>query len=294
VLTVLAALVVVAGAGFCAFQFKRYGFVSPVCACYRFVARLPSELGDHVSPPKFGTLQRLIVGEIARTRSTSKAKVVNVPHHFGVALSRRDWDTVKESPGFFLSDTAVAAEELAVKRGWGIEVHLALSWVERADVPTGHPSVVPMGRGRTADSGSPRHFVTVNGPAGRGPPGSEHARLQGLGSHAEGFEHVGLEAEVGAPMLVLEPLEPNAPTIHMPPHMRKLLIGRDHNADVVIDHSEISRRQCEIERVDDAFVVRDLGSTNGTRVNGVVVTEASTLAQGDVLELARSVSYRRR
>jgi pSer/pThr/pTyr-binding forkhead associated (FHA) protein len=95
-------------------------------------------------------------------------------------------------------------------------------------------------------------------------------------------------------MLVLEPLEPNAPTIHMPPHMRKLLIGRDHNADVVIDHSEISRRQCEIERVDDAFVVRDLGSTNGTRVNGVVVTEASTLAQGDVLELARSVSYRRR
>jgi hypothetical protein len=294
VLTVLAALVVVAGAGFWAFQFRRYGFVSPVCAFYRLVALLPSGLRGHVSPPKFGALQRLTVAEIARTRSTSKARVVNVPHHFGVALSGRDWNTVKESPGFFLSDTAVAAEELAVKRGWGIEVHLALSWVERADVPTGHPSVVPMGRGRTAESDSPNHFVTVNGPAGRGPPEAGHRRPEGLGSDAEGFERAGSEVDVGAPILVLQPLEEDAPTIHMPPHMRKLLIGRDHNADVVIDHSEISRRQCEIERLDDGFVVRDLGSTNGTRVNGAVVTAGTMLAPGDVLELARSVSYRRR
>ena len=293
-LTVLAALVVVAGAGFWAFQFKRYGFVSPVCASYRFVALLPSGLRGHVRPPKFGVLQRLTVAEMARTRSTSKARVVNVPHHFGVALSSRDWDTVKESPGFFLSDTAVAAEELAVKRGWGIEVHLALSWVERADVRTGRPSVVPMGRGRTAESDSPNHFVTVNGPAGRGPPAAGHRRPEGLGSDAEGFERAGSEVDVGAPILVLEPLEDDAPAIHMPPHMRKLLVGRDHNADVVIDHSEISRRQCEIERVDDGFVVRDLGSTNGTRVNGAVVTAGTMLAPGDVLELGRSVSYRRR
>lgn len=293
-LTVLAALVVLAGAGFCAFQRKRYGFVSPVCAFYRFVALLPSGLGDHITPPTFGTLQRLTVGEIARARSTSKARVVNIPHHFGVALSSRDWERVKESPGFFLSDTAVAAEELAVKRGWGIEVHLALSWVERADVRTGRPSVVPMGGGRTVESDSPNHLVTVNGPAGRGPPEVGHRRRGGPGRDSEGFEHAGSEVDVGAPILVLEPLEPDAPTIHMSPHMRKLLIGRDHNADVVIDHGEISRRQCEIERVDDAFVVRDLGSTNGTRVNGAVVTAGSTLGPGDVLELARSVSYRRR
>ncbi len=292
---VLVALVVVAGAAFSAFQFSRYGFVSPVCAGYRFTARLPSGVADHLAPPRFGALQRLVVGEIARTRSTSKARVVHLPHRLGVALSRRDWETVKESPGFFLADTAAAAEELAVKRGWGIEVHLVLSWDERVGALTGHPTVVPIGTGPAPDPGSPRHFVTVNGPAGRGPAQAGRRHPEEAGGAGDGLEVAGLAVDTGpAPDLVLQPLDPEAPSVHMPPHMRKLLVGRDPNADVVVDHHEISRRQCQIERVDGGFVVRDLGSTNGTRVNGAVVTTGTMLDPGDVLELARTVSYRRR
>jgi pSer/pThr/pTyr-binding forkhead associated (FHA) protein len=52
-----------------------------------------------------------------------------------------------------------------------------------------------------------------------------------------------------------------------------LLIGRHHECDIQIDSRKISRRHCCIAQVNDYLVVRDLGSTNGIRVNGTRVQE---------------------
>jgi ABC transport system ATP-binding/permease protein len=82
--------------------------------------------------------------------------------------------------------------------------------------------------------------------------------------------------------------------ISMPPTAHELVIGRDENSDVVIDDTTISRRHCAIRRLGDSYVVGDLGSTNGTRLNGNGVSkEAVPLEVGDVLNLAGTVSYRR-
>ena len=48
-----------------------------------------------------------------------------------------------------------------------------------------------------------------------------------------------------------------------------VLIGRQADCDVSLSHSrKISRRHCCIAQVNNKFVIRDLGSTNGVRVNG--------------------------
>src|SRR3954452_14212648 len=52
-----------------------------------------------------------------------------------------------------------------------------------------------------------------------------------------------------------------------------LLIGRDPECDIQVDSRKVSRRHCCIALVDDYLVVRDLGSTNGIRINGVRVVE---------------------
>ena len=52
-----------------------------------------------------------------------------------------------------------------------------------------------------------------------------------------------------------------------------LLIGRHAECDIQIDSRKISRRHCCIAQVADYLVVRDLGSTNGIRINGVRVVE---------------------
>src|SRR5882757_67622 len=61
-----------------------------------------------------------------------------------------------------------------------------------------------------------------------------------------------------------------------------LLIGRDPECDIQIDSRKISRRHCCIAQVNDYLVVRDLGSTNGIRINDMRVQEG-TLRADDVL-----------
>lgn len=62
----------------------------------------------------------------------------------------------------------------------------------------------------------------------------------------------------------------------------KSLVGRVAPADIVIDDDSVSRRHAEIVRSTKGVLVRDLGSANGTFLNGERVTEAP-LSPGDVL-----------
>ena len=66
-----------------------------------------------------------------------------------------------------------------------------------------------------------------------------------------------------------------------------LVIGRDPRCDLVLDDPRVSRRHAEIRPRLGRFALLDLGSTNGTRVNGTRVTEAA-LADGDRIEIARA------
>ncbi|HVX20801.1 MAG TPA: DUF3662 and FHA domain-containing protein [Acidimicrobiales bacterium] len=59
-----------------------------------------------------------------------------------------------------------------------------------------------------------------------------------------------------------------------------VVIGRLPECSVVLGDPNVSRRHAELRRVGDAVVVTDLGSTNGTKVNGTAVREQQ-LASGD-------------
>lgn len=63
-----------------------------------------------------------------------------------------------------------------------------------------------------------------------------------------------------------------------------LLIGRSPLAKIRLDDTFVSRCHCEIEEVAGAPIVRDLGSTHGTLVNGQAVIQ-SPLKLGDVLTI---------
>jgi pSer/pThr/pTyr-binding forkhead associated (FHA) protein len=61
--------------------------------------------------------------------------------------------------------------------------------------------------------------------------------------------------------------------------------GRHPGCDARLDSSRVSRRHCCLALGDGGVIVRDLGSTNGTWVNGRRVEEG-VLRPGDVLEIA--------
>ena len=72
------------------------------------------------------------------------------------------------------------------------------------------------------------------------------------------------------------------------------LAGRDAECSLVIDGSTVSRSHARITVLAGAATVEDLGSTNGTFVNGRQVREPTRLALGDELSLGSEVLHVRR
>lgn len=64
------------------------------------------------------------------------------------------------------------------------------------------------------------------------------------------------------------------------------LVGRRSGCDLWLTSNKVSQRHAEIFQRDDSLWLRDLGSTNGTFVNGEQVSAERRLDDGDVLHFA--------
>ena len=62
---------------------------------------------------------------------------------------------------------------------------------------------------------------------------------------------------------------------------RRILVGRAPSADLRLDDPRVSRLHARIEMRDDGVYVEDLGSSNGTTVDGEAVTEPRRLEVDD-------------
>ncbi|HKI68924.1 MAG TPA: FHA domain-containing protein, partial [Verrucomicrobiae bacterium] len=91
-----------------------------------------------------------------------------------------------------------------------------------------------------------------------------------------------MEADQDGPRLIVNPGQANAQEIRLPPGTHT--IGCDSIADFKIDHPSISGRHCEIIISDAGVMIKDLDSTNGTRINGDTV-QAAVLQSGQRIHL---------
>ena len=64
------------------------------------------------------------------------------------------------------------------------------------------------------------------------------------------------------------------------------MLGRSSQSDIVLPDKFTSRRHALISRTDGGYVIEDLGSHNGTRVNGEQIDRAVAIRDGDVVKLS--------
>jgi pSer/pThr/pTyr-binding forkhead associated (FHA) protein len=107
--------------------------------------------------------------------------------------------------------------------------------------------------------------------------------------------HVSAEApaksrrtEAPAPLLALVVTSPesNRRTIEI---RRPLVVGRGANADIALEDAFASDRHARFDTTDGRLFVEDLGSTNGTIVNGEAVTRRTPLAAGDTIRIGGTI-----
>ncbi len=100
---------------------------------------------------------------------------------------------------------------------------------------------------------------------------------------------------VDAPAHLLLVLAENAPPRHVPLNILPLTIGRTAPSELTLDGTTVSRRHCRLEQQGDQILLTDLGSTNGTFVNGERATSPIVLQDGARITIgAHALGYHRR
>jgi hypothetical protein len=82
---------------------------------------------------------------------------------------------------------------------------------------------------------------------------------------------------------------PPGPLIFPPGAARWYTIGREPDCDLLIGDLTVSRRHARLERAAEGWLLTDLGSTNGTRLNGWRIREPVRLRAGDRVAFGSAV-----
>lgn len=194
-----------------------------------------------------------------RAASFSRGRTV-VPNTFEVELGESDHERVVEWGEDALADEIIAAAaEHAREQGFSLVGPLAVTFSARSDLETGRFRV---------------HSSTVR--AG----GEQVGSARGDGE------------QQAQPWSGTVPAPPRHPLIDIDGKRYLLtsettVLGRGNESDIVVDDTGVSRRHIEIRRTPRGVVVTDLGSTNGTFVEGNRIT-AATLVDGNTVTMGRT------
>jgi hypothetical protein len=203
---------------------------------------------SHVQPVEIASaLQR----EAADKRAIVAKGSVLVPNEYTVELSPDDLERIGQYDAALRKELASMVEEHATEQGWSFVGRVAVTFEQDDAVGAG----------------------------------VFHVRSRAVASQ-DGLSARPVSAERAAtrPRLVLSTGEGERV---VPLDARVTTFGRGAEADVRLSDTGVSRLHAEVRVEPGSIVVADLGSTNGTRVNGRVV-RSSPLSEGDVLELGGS------
>ena len=184
---------------------------------------------------------------------------LQVPNRYRIALHPDDFQALLSRRGGLEEELAAYVEQRSQARGWHCPGRPRIELHADRTAPRGRPLV----ESATEDGArEPRSEVVAEAPATDRTAILERPPVP----------------PASAPWLLL----PDGGTIRLTHSVLRL--GRAADNDVAIEHESVSRHHAQIRRVGDRYLVVDLGSTNGTRVEGQLVQQ-HTLQSGETLHV---------
>ena len=88
-------------------------------------------------------------------------------------------------------------------------------------------------------------------------------------------------------LVVIDPADSALPAGTVFPLAPVTLVGRHPRCTIALDEPFVSAEHAELHALPDRWQVRDLGSTNGTYVNGREVSALADVRDGDIVQFGR-------
>jgi len=237
-------------------------------------------------------VQPVEIASALRREADDKAAVVSrdrtvAPNAFVVELGRADHERLGEWGQALGSELGAAVHDHARQQRYAFVGPVTVTFEEAPDLDTGvfrirsstgYPAGGP-------PPGAPGYPGDPAAPPVAQPPGTGVPPYPGAGQQ---LPPAGSPAGSAAPA----PSGPPVASLDVEGRIHRLstpvtVIGRSTDADIVLDDAGVSRRHAEVHLVDGRARVIDLGSTNGTFVDGERV-HAGNLTEGSTITVGRT------
>ena len=210
---------------------------------------------------------RRILREMVNGKTVSVNRIY-APNEFGVWMSSDDYAKFSQMEAGLQREFSELVIEQAKESRWNLMGVPRISFHEEESMGRGELRVEAS---LTADPDAPSRVYT------REPRADDASSTRAVSSDTAG--RLGL-AGSGARLVVIDDSGGETETISITKD--PVVIGRMSTNDVVLSDPNVSRRHAELRRAGDRWLLVDLGSTNGTTVNGKLAREHE-LNDGDRL-----------
>ena len=207
---------------------------------------------NNVRPIEIG---RRLIREIDIQRTVNAQGQRIVPNNFVVSLSSPDFEALRPYIDPLIGELVSAAEQYCADEGYTLTSGVSVDIVEDAQAPRRKVSITS---DVTATPGKPTRKASA--------PASPPTLVQ-----------TAIDSPPALPTAVLAISDGREVVLGEAP----VVIGRLSECDITIEDPNISRRHATVTILDGSFRITDLGSTNGTKVNGDRISSQFELSHGD-------------
>lgn len=240
----------------------------------------------HIQPAE---IAKLLLKEMRNNKNVSVSKVY-VPNEYVVLLSQADWETIDSVHHSISEELQDYLKQKAADKGWKMVGAARVTFEQGEDLPMGtiyvkahFSEVIPQERQEETDN-----LAESAGGLGQSTLIADKARFY---NNMPDLKAQGTLTRLDAvlrPTAVLVLKIGTKDGIKFPLGKRGIIIGRRRTSDIRIEDTNVSRIHASIECVGDEYFLTDLGSTNGTYVNGARINKKK-LITGDVVRIGTTI-----
>ncbi|WP_404288349.1 FhaA domain-containing protein [Glutamicibacter arilaitensis] len=205
------------------------------------------------------------------------------PNDFIVSLSDKDFATAKAWGSPVVNEMAKVTAEHAVSQGYSVQGNIMIHFVNSQELKSGEMEV----SGSIKDSSA---NPVASAPVKAKTPAPQQERAASTPSPkttAQPRPTPPPAAPVASPLPKQAVVEVNGQRFAL--HHHSIVLGRSASTDIPVDDTGVSRQHIRVEEKDrGTYAVTDLGSTNGTYVDGKKITGETRILDGSIITIGQT------